>query len=475
MVKEKKSRQSKKALLRSILLYFFFGGLFASFAMASLFIYLSEKEYSGKVYPGVTIDGLSFGGKNPKEIEDYFVSKSLPFTNLVITFSFEDKIATISGKDLHVAYDGKLSSIQAYSIGRSQHLFSNVYQKWQARTSGINLSSVLNINYDYLDDTLDNLGREIDISPKDALFQFQDNKVTLFATSSAGRKLNLEKTKQLVQSYIFNLARQDSIIPANVDFNLPVETVFPKVTTESSNTYGIKELLGLGTSKFYGSIPARVHNIELAASHLNGHLIAPGGIFSFNDTLGDVSATTGFQPAYIIKEGRTVLGDGGGVCQVSTTLFRAALNTGLPITERYAHAYRVSYYEQESPVGIDATVFAPSHDLKFKNNTDNYLLIQAKTDVPNYSLTFEIYGTKDSRLVEMTKPVFLSQSPPLPDLYQDDPTLPKGVVKQVDWKAPGAKVSFDYKVSKNGEMLTKDTFFSNYKPWQAVFLRGTKE
>lgn len=475
MVKEKKSHPSKKASLPSFFLYFFLGGLLACFALAVLILYLFEKKYSEKIYPGVTVDGLSYGGKSPEEVEDYFSSKSLPLGNLSITLSFEDKIATVSGKDLHIAYDGKLSGIQAYSIGRSAHLLSNYYQKWQAKTSGINLTSVLNIDYDFLDDTIDNLAGQIDVSPKDALFQFENNKVTLFATSSTGRKLNREKTRQLVQSFVYSSAHQDSVMPTGADFSLPVETVLPKVTTQSSNSYGIKELLGRGSSKFYGSIPGRIHNIELAASRLNGHLIAPGTVFSFNDNLGDVSAATGFQPAYIIKEGRTVLGDGGGVCQVSTTLFRAALNTGLPITERYAHAYRVGYYEQESPVGIDATVFAPTHDLKFKNNTDNYLLIQTKIDISNYSLSFEIFGTNDGRIVETTKPVFLSQSPPLPDLYQDDPTLPKGVVKQVDWKAPGAKVSFDYKVSKNGEILTKDTFFSNYKPWQAVFLRGTKE
>jgi vancomycin resistance protein YoaR len=124
---------------------------------------------------------------------------------------------------------------------------------------------------------------------------------------------------------------------------------------------------------------------------------------------------------------------------------------------------------------MDATVFSPTHDLKFKNDTANYILIQAKTDIPNYTLVFEIYGTKDDRTVEITKPVILSQSPPPPDLYQDDPTLPKGTIKQVDWKAWGAKVTFNYKVTRNGENITEETFFSNFKPWQAVFLKGTKE
>lgn len=475
MVKAKKTHHKKKASKPSVFLYFLSGCVLAIIVLGVVLVYSYEKKYQGKVYPGVTIDGYSFGGKTPLEVEDYFSIKTQPLKNLRISLAFEDKIATISGDDLQIAYDGKLSGAQSYFIGRSPHLLSNVYQKWKTSTSGVNLTSVLKVNYSYLDDILDNLSNQIDITPKDALFQFQDNRVILFATSSTGRKLDKEKVKQVVRSYVLAFSQKEIDASGTAEFSLPVEIVLPKVTTENSNNYGIRELIGLGSSKFYGSIPGRIHNIELAASRLNGHLIAPNSVFSFNDTLGDVSQATGFQPAYIIKEGRTVLGDGGGVCQVSTTLFRAALNSGLPITERHAHAYRVGYYEQESPVGIDATVFAPTHDLKLLNNTDYYLLIQAKTDLPNYSLVFEIYGTKDGRQVEMTKPVFLSQSPPLSDLYQDDPTLPKGVVKQVDWKAPGAKTSFDYKVIKNGETLTQITFVSNYKPWQAVFLRGTKE
>ena len=331
------------------------------------------------------------------------------------------------------------------------------------------------MNSSIIDDTLNILANNIDLRAYDALFQFENGKVTLFRPSKSGRKLNQEQTKKLILSYITTAARKGEADSKELIISLPVETVLPNITTENSNDFGIKELLGRGSSKFVGSIPGRIHNIELAASRINGRLVAPNSVFSFNDALGDVSAATGFQPAYIIKDGRTVLGDGGGVCQVSTTLFRAILNAGLPIIERHAHSYRVSYYEQDSSPGLDATVFAPNYDLRFKNDTPNYLLIQATTDRQNYALTFEIYGTSDGRKAEITKPVILSQSVPPPDLYQDDPTLPKGVVKQVDWRAWGAKVTFDYKVTRNNEVINKQTFFSNFQPWQAVFLRGIRE
>ena len=216
--------------------------------------------------------------------------------------------------------------------------------------------------------------------------------------------------------------------------------------------------------------------MALAASKLHGVLIKPGEVFSFNNTLGDVSASTGFQPAYIIKAGRTVLGDGGGVCQVSTTLFRAALNTGLPIIERQAHAYRVHYYEEAGfKAGLDATVFSPSVDLKIKNDTPGYILIQTNIDETVPSLTFELYGTGDGRKTEILDHKVWGITSPPPPLYQDDPTLQLGVVKQVDFSAWGAKASFQYKVTaEDGRVLQDQVFYSNFRPWQAVFLKGTK-
>ncbi|OGG00174.1 hypothetical protein A2Y99_02465 [Candidatus Gottesmanbacteria bacterium RBG_13_37_7] len=482
MVKEKKVPASKikKTSPRKIALsrFFLFSviGLFL-FSVTIVFstIYHFEKTYQNKIYPGVRIDGKTFSGNTQTEVEKYFLTQDEIFNKLNFLIVFEDKIATLSAKELNISHDRKLSSIQAYSIGRTGQFLSDSLQKFTALTKGIELTSVINLNHDFIDDILENLSENIDINPDDALFRFENSKVILFRTSKTGRKVNKEKTKQEILSIINEVAKNGKTNFDLMKINLPVELISPNITTENSNDYGIKEMIGKGTSKFTGSIQGRVHNIALAASRIEGHLVAPNAVFSFNDTLGDVSAATGYQQAYIIKEGRTVLGDGGGVCQVSTTLFRAALSSGLPIIERHAHSYRVSYYEQDSAPGIDATVFSPSFDLKFQNNTPHHLLIQATTDKNAYELTFEIYGTSDGRKVEMNKPVVLSQIPPPPDVFQDDPSLPKGVVKQVDWKAWGAKVSFDYKVIKDNETIFQKNFFTNYQPWQAVFLRGIRE
>ncbi|HJZ05015.1 hypothetical protein A2634_01825 [Candidatus Amesbacteria bacterium RIFCSPHIGHO2_01_FULL_48_32] len=256
--------------------------------------------------------------------------------------------------------------------------------------------------------------------------------------------------------------------------DLPVERTAPEVKTGDANNLGIKELIGRGESWFVGSITNRIYNLQKAAAEINGVLVAPGETFSFNQTVGDISSATGYRQAYIIKEGRTILGDGGGVCQVSSTLFRAVLSAGLPIEARTAHAFRVSYYEVKYQPGFDATVFQPEPDFKFRNDTQGHILIQTVYDEKTKYLAFEIYGTSDGRKVEISKARIWDVVAPPPDLYQDDPTLAVGVVREVEHKAWGAKVAFDWKVTRGEEMLQERTFYSNYRPWQAVFLRGTK-
>lgn len=321
-----------------------------------------------------------------------------------------------------------------------------------------------------IEEYLKNLGQSVNRPPENAAFRFENNRVLVFKPAKEGIELDqplAAKNLNQVLSQIEETAEKELVL------TLQVRETPPAVKTEEVNDLGIKELLGQGVSYFRGSITSRIHNIQLASSKLNGILIPPGETFSFNQTLGEVSQATGYKEAYIIKEGRTILGDGGGVCQVSTTFFRAALAAGLPIIERAPHAYRVYYYEQNSQVGVDATVWDPTADLKIKNDTPAHILVQTSINANQYRLTFEFYGTSDGRKATISQSRIWDQTPPPPDLYQDDPTLPAGTTKQIDWSAWGAKVSFDWKVERAGEVLQERTFYSAYRPWQAIFLRGT--
>lgn len=375
-----------------------------------------------------------------------------------ITLHFEDNSWTIDQKTLF-----NLLDFNAISTTTTD----NILPKTSALLSSNNFSDQLLINQEKLTNFLKDVASKINQPVAEAKFQFdsQNHRVTEFQAAQQGQELDIEKTAQLLSQALTQNGK------TNID--LPVKKVLPKVTTADANNLGINKLLGEGVSNFAGSITNRIFNIGLAASRLNGALVPPGETFSFNKTVGEISGATGYKQAYVIKSGRTVLDDGGGVCQVSTTLFRAALNSGVPITERTAHAYRVGYYEQGFPPGLDATVFSPSVDFKFKNDTPAHILVQAR--VEGTTLYIDLYGTDDGRISKLTTPVILSQTPPLPELRQDDPTLPKGEVKQVDWPAWGANVSFSRTVTKNGETLISESWKSNYRSWQAVYLVGTKE
>jgi len=323
---------------------------------------------------------------------------------------------------------------------------------------------------------LEEMSSQIDQPTYNAKFTFdpQTKRVREFQAAQPGKMVDLAKTTELITKTLeasVSGSLQETSTPINLA--LPVIVTQPEILTADVNNFGIKDLIGQGVSHFTGSIENRIYNIKLAASRLNGILIAPGETFSFNQTVGEISAATGYKQAYVIKSGRTVLDDGGGVCQVSTTIFRAALNAGLPIVQRTAHAYRVSYYEQGSGPGLDATVYAPSVDFKFKNNTPAHILVQSR--VVGSSLYIDFYGASDGRTTVLTSPKIWSQTPPLPEIRQEDPDLPRGTVKQVDWPAWGANVSFGRTVTKNGEELIKETWNSNYRPWQAVYLIGTKD
>lgn len=326
------------------------------------------------------------------------------------------------------------------------------------------------LNPGVIEEYVGGLSKSLDKEPQDARFEFVEGVVKEFSPGKDGVAVNLQFT-------IYNLQNGLQKLLEGEDKTETIEIVAahtpPKVTTDKVNELGIRERIGRGESYYAHSITNRIFNIELASSRVNSALIAPGEEFSFNQRVGEISGATGYRTAYVISGGRTVLGDGGGVCQVSTTVFRAAMSAGLPITERWAHAYRVGYYEQNSKPGIDATVYSPSKDLRFLNDTSEHILIQLINDPKNLHLVVEIYGTSDGRVASVGTPKVWGVSPPPPDIYQDDPSLPVGKISQVDWAAWGAKASFEYKVVREGEALQEKTFSSSYRPWANVYLRGT--
>ena len=242
---------------------------------------------------------------------------------------------------------------------------------------------------------------------------------------------------------------------------------------------GITELIHIENSYFFGSSEERIQNIEKASGEFLGLLVPPGATFSMAANMGDISLDNGYSEALIIYNGRTIEGVGGGVCQVSTTLFRAAFFAGYPIDERHPHAYRVSYYEKTAGngrksnlAGLDATVFIPLVDLKFTNDTPYWLLMETYISRAANRITWKFYSTSDGRTVDWqtTGPTTIVK--PKKPLYKKNPDLKVGEIKQVDWEADGSDVRVDRQVYLNGEVIISDTFFTHYEPWRAIYEYG---
>jgi vancomycin resistance protein YoaR len=439
------------------------------------FISLAAEKISVKpVYPSIEnkngviqVNRGKIGSQVNTQLLVAVVERNLSFTNAEnVNIPTENVDPTLSDPEVAMA-----------KIRGEKYLGKSLSLKFESQNFDFNEKDVLDFinpaggyNDVVLNDKVARIAEDIKRDPQNPKFEFNGIKATEFQPALDGITLENQKLKDLLVSSLDKLSESTD---KNIAFDIPVTRTAPSVSTDQVNNLGIKELIGRGTSTYFHSIPGRVFNVNLAASRINGTLVKPGDTFSFNQTLGDVSKFTGYQEAYIISGGKTILGDGGGVCQVSTTLFRATLNAGLPIIERTAHAYRVGYYEQNSPPGLDATVYAPSPDFKFKNDTPGYILIEAKNNPKSYSLIFELYGTSDGRIATVSKPVTSNITPAPPTIYQDDPTLPAGTLKQTDFAAAGAKVVFNYSVVRGSEQVYKKTFTSNYQPWQAIYLKGT--
>lgn len=321
---------------------------------------------------------------------------------------------------------------------------------------------------------LNSMKSELEAAPENARFMFNDDTRLLELRQPAviGRNLDVDQSIQAI-----NQALQNGQHSAELRFTF----TNPPVTDQMTGAeLGITELVMEYSTFFAGSSPDRVQNIKTASEKFYGLLVPPGGTLSMSDILGDISLDNGYAEALIILGDETIKGVGGGVCQVSTTLFRTALYAGYPIVERHPHAYRVGYYEQINSsgshdsdlAGLDATVFVPLVDFKFKNDTSYWLLMETYVSTSNHSLTWKFYSTKDGRAVSMdsTGPTNIVK-PPEP-VYRENPELPQGTKKQVDWAVEGADVTVTRTVTRNGEVLYNDTYVTQYEPWGDVWEYG---
>lgn len=321
--------------------------------------------------------------------------------------------------------------------------------------------------------SLGDLKVNIDRLPENARFVFNDEtrQIEPISISSIGRVMDVEASITLIN---------DALLRGEHNVVLSVSEEQPAVAdTATATQLGITQLVSEQTTYFYGSSAARIQNIQASASRYHGVLVAPGEVFSMATYLNDISLDNGFAEALIIYGGRTIKGVGGGVCQVSTTLFRTAFFGGFPVIERNPHAYRVTYYEMDRGAnidtrfaGLDAAVFFPLVDFKFQNDTPYWLLMETYVNAPARTITWKFYSTSDGRTItwDTTGPTHVVPAPA--PAFEENPELRVNEISQVDFAAEGADVTVNRTVWRNGQVHFSDKFFTHYLPWRAVCQYG---
>lgn len=304
------------------------------------------------------------------------VTAEIPFWQRRLPFSYSDLVAAPKPPQkslLHIVFDQLGAANPWQAFGKTQVVW------------GFDLS--IEKIYNKL---LSAVAPQIEREPQDAVLEITDGRAGAFRPDLTGRALDYYQTVADVKTALF---RNTSIIVT------PTVTSFPTLRLKDTNNLGINELVAHGESDFTGSSNNRITNIEVGAARFNGLILKPGEEFSFNQNLGPVTAKAGFKPEIVIKPEGQMPELGGGLCQVSTTAFRAALYGGLAITARRNHSFAVRYY---APQGTDATIYPGAVDLKFLNDTPTALLIS--TRVEGKKLIFDYYGTLDGREVKIDGP-----------------------------------------------------------------------
>jgi len=314
----------------------------------------------------------------------------------------------------------------------------------------------------------ENVNRLIENPPRNSRFEIRNGEIIEVVSGKKGNVIDMEKVVQQIEK-IISEAKANLNLESNI-INIPVETikVEPKITKDIILKYQIKDLVGEVRTSFAGSSADREHNIKIGVATITGMLIAPGEEFSTIASIGPVSEKEGYLKETVIKQNKTMKEFGGGLCQVATTLFRLALNAGLPITERINHRFVVNYY---NPPGLDAAIYGPHPDLRFVNDTGNYLLLQAR--VENKQVIMELYGTKDGRTVEIFKPTIYNKIPAPETKYVQSNQLFVGQTKCTEMPHNGLTTDVLYTVNYPDGTIKKRNFRSIYQPWQKVCLIGT--
>jgi len=378
-------------------------------------------------------------------------------------------------KDVETVFVGEPIQFVFSGEGEEKHwnIKPETLEQWIGVREYENGSIGLGVKTENVKKYLDlNIAPEVNVEAEDARFHISaDGKVEEFQGSKNGVKLNEDATLASLNQLIRSRVLGDGSVSSTVQLSVVVAE--PEIKTGDVNDLGISSVLGVGVSNFKGSPANRVHNITAAVKKLNGILIKPGEEFSAIDYTQPYTIEAGYLPEKVIKGDKIIPEIGGGLCQVGTTLFRMAMNSGMDITERRNHSLVVSYYNDLSNglPGTDATIYDPAPDFKFKNDTTGYVLIQTSVNPATGDLRFTLWGTKDGRKGYYTKPVVSNWISPGPTRIIETANLKPGQ-KECQGAFRGANASFTYIREMPDGTKQSRVFESHYRALPQICLVG---
>lgn len=560
-----------------------------------------ERRYKERIYPNIAILGVNVGGLTPDEavqaLEDHF----RPFKEAPIVLTFEDRSWRVSGEELGLTMSFAESVEQAYTIGRTHDMLTNMQTIVQTIQQGDEVGVTVVVDEQKTQASVARLATVIDQVARDPRLMLNGTSMWVQA-GSKGRMVLVDETVARIREVLPLLVKQQQVTVAtrellprvdsaavetarqrfaylveqpltvvvgekeyvweSADLARMVEYVqvaeddgsdsyqvffnpyqlerrivdiaeetqtppsYPRVawnggnllvtdpgkpgwklnrhegrdaivasvdqgnrrvelnpryvavpvTQDNVNTLRIVDLVSEGKSDFTGSAPYRVTNIEAGLKLLNGILIPPGEEFSFNESIGEIDEKNGFVEGYAIVQNRTQLEFGGGICQDSTTVFRAAFWAGLPITERWGHSFYISWYDKYGPTGMDSTIFTGGPDLKFVNDTGNWLLMQTSSNAKTGVASVRLYGTPTERKVELVQYIYERTPAPEQPIYVADDEQPQGTVKHSDRARDGLAIEIErYITDPDGTARQPDSFVTRFKPWPNIFVLNPQD
>ncbi len=413
-----------------------------------------------QVVPGVRAGGIDLSGMDREGCRRALASLEEKLNTTPLVFRYRDRTWAFSPPEIGLRLDTQAMIARALQAGREENWWLQWYRQWQIKREGFELPVMVVLSREKFNQKLNALAGEITTPPRDAAFRvLPDDRIEIIPGHD-GMKVDEERAYRDLLSAI--------AAGKKPEIQLNMVHVKPQTTTEEVQAMGLKGLLASYTTSFDASYTDRAYNIRVAAAALDGLLVPPGQEVSFNKVVGPRSSEAGYKNAKVIVNNQLVDGLGGGVCQVSSTLYNAVLLAGLEVLERTNHSLPVPYV----PIGRDATVVYGAIDFRFRNNTESYIYIRSA--VNGNRLTIKIYGNTDYRVpVEIRTRVTEVLEPRV--VREPDPNLAQGeqVVKQKG--ARGYRVVTERVVRENGRLHTELLPGSFYKPVNQVVAVGIGE